>query len=174
MQNAGQTSFNQEMPLSFRVYTCGFPQNHNIQKDKSFERVQQFKYLGKTPNKNSIHEEIRNRSKSGNAFYHPVQNLLSSSLLSNNLKIKIYRTIILPAALYGCETWSLILREERKLIVFENRVLTRIFGPKRDEVAGEWRKLHNEVLNDLYRSPNIVLLVWETGKLCTQGLGGET
>jgi len=72
-----------------------------------------------------------------------VQNLLSSRLLSKNLKIKIYRTIILPV-LYGCETWSLILREERKQGVFENMVLRRIFGPKRDEVTGEWRRLHND------------------------------
>jgi len=73
-----------------------------------------------------------------------VQNLLSSSLLSKNIKIKIYRTIILPVILYGCETWLLTLREERRLRVFENRVLRRIFGPKRDEVTMEWRKLHNE------------------------------
>ena len=85
-----------------------------------------------------------------------MQNLLSSSLLSNNIKIKMYRAIILPVVLYGCETWSLNLREERRLRVFENRVLRRIFGPKRDEVTGEWRKLHNEELNDLSSSPNIV------------------
>ena len=72
-----------------------------------------------------------------------MQNLLSSSLLSKNLKIKIYRTIMLPV-LYGCETWSLTLREERWLMVFENRVLRRVFGPKRDEVIGEWGKLLNE------------------------------
>ena len=68
-----------------------------------------------------------------------MQNLLSSSLLSKNLKIKMYRTIILPVALYGCKTWSLTLREESRLRVFENRVLRRIFGPKRKEVTGEWR-----------------------------------
>ena len=71
-----------------------------------------------------------------NACYYSVQILLSSSLLSEKLKIKIYRTIILPVVLYGYETWSLTLREERKLRVFENRVLRRVFGPKRDEVTG--------------------------------------
>jgi len=67
-------------------------------------------------------------------------------LLSKNLKLKIYRTIILPVVMYGCETWSLTLREERKLRVFENMVLRRIFGPRRDEVTGERRRLHNEEL----------------------------
>jgi hypothetical protein len=76
-----------------------------------------------------------------------------------HLKIKIYRTIILPMVLYGCETWSLTLREERRLRVFENRVLRRVFGPKRDEVTWEWRKLHNEELNDLYSLSNIVRVV---------------
>jgi hypothetical protein len=70
-------------------------------------------------------------------------------LLSKNIKIKIIRTIILPIILYGCETWSITLREERRLRVFENRVLRRVFGPGRDEVIGEWRKLHNKELNDL-------------------------
>jgi len=76
-------------------------------------------------------------------------------LLSKNVKIKIYKTIIFPVVLHGCETWSLTWREERRLRVFENMVLRGIFGPKRDEVTGEWRKLHNEELNDLYSSPNI-------------------
>jgi len=80
-------------------------------------------------------------------------------LLSKNLKIKIHRTIILPVVLYGCEAWSLTLREERKLRVFENMVLRRIFGPRRDEVTGEWRRLHNKEINDLYSSPNIVRVI---------------
>ena len=90
-----------------------------------------------------------------------MQNLLSSSLLSKKLKIKIYRTtlIILPVVLYGCETWSLTLREERRLRVFEKRVLSRVFGRKRDEVTEEWRKLHKEELSDLYSLPNIVRVV---------------
>ena len=88
-----------------------------------------------------------------------MQNLLSSRLLSKNLKIKINRTIILPVVLYGCETWSLTLRELRKLRVFENMVLRRIFGPRRDEVTGKWRRLHNEELNNLYSSPNIVRVI---------------
>jgi len=85
-----------------------------------------------------------------------VQNLLSSRLLSKNLKIKTYKTIILPVVLYGCETWSLTVREERRLRVSEKRLLRRVFGPKRDEVTGEWRKLHNEELNDVYSLPNIL------------------
>ena len=78
-----------------------------------------------------------------------MQNLLSFFLLPKNLKIKIYRTIIRPVVWYGCETWSLTLREEPRLSVFENRVLRRIFGPRRAEITVEWRKLHNEELNDL-------------------------
>jgi len=77
-------------------------------------------------------------------------------MLSKNLKIKLYRNIIFPVVLYGCENWSLTLREDRKLRVFENIVLRKIFGPRRDEVTGELRRLNNEELNDLYSSPNIV------------------
>ena len=96
--------------------------------NSSIERVEEFKCLGTTlTNKNSIQEEIKSRLKLGNACYYSVQNILSSSLLSKNLKIKIYRTTILPVVLYGCETWSLTLREERGLMVFENRVLKRVF-----------------------------------------------
>ena len=87
-----------------------------------------------------------------------MQNLLSS-LLSKNIKIKTYRTIILPVVLYRCETWSLTLWEERRLRVLEKRVLSRIFELKRDGVTGEWRKLHNEELNDLYCSTSIVRVI---------------
>ena len=109
---------------------------HSMKMDNSsIERVEEFKYLGTAlTNQNSIQEEIKCRLKLGNACYYSVQNLLSSSLLSKTLRIKIYRTIILPVVLYGCETWSLTLREERRLRVFENRVLRRVFGPKTDEV----------------------------------------
>jgi len=80
-------------------------------------------------------------------------------LLSINVKIKIYRTIILPVVLHGCETWSFTLRVECGLRVFENWVLRRIFGPMRDEVTGKWRKLHNKELNDAYSSINIVQVI---------------
>jgi len=91
--------------------------------NSTFKRVEEFKYLGTTlTNQNSVFEEIKRRLKSGNACYHSVQNLLSFRLLSKNLKIEIHRTIILPVVLYGCETWALTLREERKMRVFENMV----------------------------------------------------
>ena len=142
-----------------RDQTAG--QIYSVRIDNStFERVEEFKYLGTTlTNQNSITEEIKSRLRSENACYHSVQNILSSRLLSKNLKIKIYRTIILPVVLYWCETWSLTLREEMKLRVFENKVLRRIFRPRRDEVTGKWRRLHNEELNDLYCSPNIVRVI---------------
>jgi hypothetical protein len=103
-----------------------------------------------------MNEEIKSRINSGNACYHSVQCLLSYHLLSITVKVKIYKTIILPIVLRGCETWSLTLREEHRLRVFENRVLRRIFGTKRDEITGEWRKSHNEELHVLYSSPNII------------------
>ena len=93
-------------------------------------------YLGTTStDQNSIQEEIKSRLNSDNACYHLMQNILSSSLPSKNLKIRIYRTIILPVVLYGCKTWSLTLREERRVRVFENRVLRGIFGPRREEAT---------------------------------------
>jgi len=100
-------------------------QSHSMKIDNSsFERVEEFKYLGTTiTNQNSIQEDIKSRLMSGNACYDSVQNLLSTSLPSKNLKIKIHRTIILPVVLFRCETWSLTLREEHRLKVFENRVL---------------------------------------------------
>jgi hypothetical protein len=122
--------------------------------------VGEFKYLGTTlTNQNSIQEEIKSILKIENACYHLVQNLFSSSFLSEDLKIEIYRTIILRVVLYGCDTCLLTLREEHRLRTFENRVLGRIFGPKRGEVTGKWRKLHNEELNSLYSSPNIIRVI---------------
>jgi hypothetical protein len=104
-------------------------------------------------------------------------------LLSKNLKIEIYRTIILPVILYGCETWWLTLREEPRLRVFENRVLRKTFGSNRDEVTEQRIKLHNEELNDLCCSPTIVRVtksrmrwagnVSHFGERCIQGFGGE-
>jgi hypothetical protein len=87
----------------------------------------------------------------------PEPSVFSSAV--KKLKIRICKTIILPVVLYGCETWSLTLREEHGMKVFENRVLRRIFGPNRDEVTVEWRKLHNKVLHDLYSSPSIIRII---------------
>jgi hypothetical protein len=106
---------------------------------------------------------------------------LSSCLLSRNVKVKIYKTIILPVVLYGYETWSPILRKEHRLRVLENRVLRRIFVPKRDEVIGDWRKLHNEELHILYSCPNIIRrrrMRWaghvaRMGEECVQGVDGK-
>jgi len=128
---------------------------------------------------------MKSSLKSGNACYQSVQNLLSSNLLPKHLKNKICRTIILPAVLYGCEIWSLTLREEGRLRVFGNREVRRIFGPKRDKVTGEWRGLHNEELNDVYCSSNIVRVIksrrmrWAVhvarmGERRMQGFGEET
>jgi hypothetical protein len=119
--------------------------------------VEKFKYLGTTlTDQNFMQEEIKSRLNSGNACYHSVQSILSSRLLSRNVKVKIYKTIMLPVGLYGCETWSHPFKEENRLRVFENRVLRRIFGPKRDEVTGDWGMLHIEELHILYSSSNII------------------
>jgi hypothetical protein len=79
--------------------------------------------------------------------------------VSKFVKVRIYKTIILPVVLYGCETWSLTVREEHTLRVFENRVLRRIFGPKRDGVTGGWRKLHKEELHNLYSSRSMIRII---------------
>ena len=99
------------------------------------------------------------RLKSANDCYYSVQNLLFSILLSKNVNIKIYRTIILPVVLHGCETWSLTLREESRMRVFENMILRNIFGPKSIEVREEWRRLHNEQPYVLYSSANIIRVI---------------
>ena len=88
-----------------------------------------------------------------------MQNFLPSSLLSKNIKIKMYRTIIFPVILYGCEIWSLTLNVVRRLRFSEKNVLRRIFDPRRNELTGEWKNLQNEVLNDLYSSSNIIQLI---------------
>ncbi|PSN34785.1 hypothetical protein C0J52_06209 [Blattella germanica] len=127
----------------------------------------EFKYLGALiTNRNEIQKEIKHRLNSGNACYYALQRLLSSRLLSKNIKLKIYKTVILPVILYGCETWTLTLREEKRLRVFENKVLRKIFGPKRDEETGEWRRLlvHNTELKDLYGKPDIIRKIKSHGQ----------
>jgi hypothetical protein len=107
------------------------------QTDRSFENVPQFQYLRRVTSQNLIQKEIKRRLNSSNACYHSVQNLLASRLLSINVKVRIYRAIILLVILNGHETWSLTLREEHELWVLENRIRRRIFGPKRDSVMGD-------------------------------------
>jgi hypothetical protein len=125
--------------------------NHNIKLGNThFARVEQINYLETAiKNQNSIHEEIKSRLKSENACYHSVQNILSSTVLSKNIRINICRIIILHVVLYGCKTWSLTWREGHRLRLFENRGLRKTFGTRRDEVTWEWRRLHNEELYDL-------------------------
>jgi hypothetical protein len=134
--------------------------NHDIKiANRCSENVAQFRYLGTTvTNQYMIQEGIKRRLNAGNACY-PVPNLLSSCLMLKEGKIRIYKTIILPVVLYGCKTWSLTSREGHRLRVFENRVLRRIFEPKRDEDIGGWKKLHNEKLYNLYSSPSIIRMI---------------
>jgi hypothetical protein len=111
-------------------------------------------------NQNDIHDEIKSRLNSGNACYYSVQNL---PVAYKKLKIKIYKTVILPLVLYCCETRTFTLREEHRLRGFENGVLRRIFGPKREE-DGSWRKLHNDEIHSLYSSPNIKVIKSRRGR----------
>jgi hypothetical protein len=133
-------------------------QNHDIKVGNGCsENVAQFTYLGTTiTDQNLIQDEIKRRVNSGNACYHSVQNLLFSCVLSKSKTIRIYKNMILPVVLYGCETWSLTLREEQRLQVSENR---RIFGSKGHEVTGGWTKLHNEELHNLHFSPSIIRMI---------------
>jgi hypothetical protein len=135
-------------------------QNLDIQiVNRMFEHVSQFRCLGMTVrSQNFAWKGIEKRLNSANACYHSIQNFLCSYVLTKNLKIKIYETIILLLVLYGCETWSLVIREHR-LKVFENRVLRRIYGPKRTEVAGGCRKLHSKGLHDVYSLPSIINII---------------
>jgi hypothetical protein len=145
--------------------------NHNTKTgDRSFENVAQFKYLGTTvTNQNLIQKEIKRTLNSGNACYHSVQKLLTSHLLSKNVTITIYKSIILPVVLNGRETWPLTVRKEHRLRLFENRVLRRIFGLERDEVIGGWRKLYNEELHNLCPSSSIIRII----KSKKMGLAGH-
>jgi len=148
--------------------------------------MEDFKYLGTTvTNQNSIQEEIKSRLQSGNACYHALKILVSSSFLPKYRKIKIYKHIILSLVLYGCEIWSLTLREEHRLRMVLSRLPRRIFELKSDEVTWEWRRLHNEELSDLYSSPNITRVIKSRGmggagrvtrmrERCIQNLVGES
>ena len=140
------------------LHSGGLVQNQNIViENVSFEKVEKFKYLGVTvTNTNDIREEIKRRINMGNACYYSVEKILWSCLLFKKLKVNTYKTIILPVVLYVCETWPLTLSEKHRLRVFENKVLRKIFGVKRDDITGECGKLHNAQLHALYSSPNII------------------
>jgi hypothetical protein len=144
--------------------------NHGIKKAiRTFENVAQFIYLGMVVTNQNLFEEIKMRMNMGNACYHSVRNPLSSCLLSRNIKIRLHRTIILPVVLYEFETWYLTLGEEHRLRAFGNRVMRRMFGPKRVEVKGGWRRLYNELPHKLYSVPSIII----TNKSRTMRLAGH-
>jgi hypothetical protein len=159
-------------------------QNQNVRiANELFENVAKFRYLGITlTNHNDINDEINGILNSRNACYNSVQSFFVFPSHVKKLKMKIYKTIILPVVLYGCENWFLTLREECRLRVFESRVLRRTFEPKREEDRS-WRKLDNDELHDLYSSPNIVKVTeYEVGgtysthgggEKCLQGFGQE-
>jgi hypothetical protein len=148
--------------------------NHKIEvANRSFENVAHFRHLGTmVTDQNLIEEKIKRILNSGNACYHSIRNLLSCRLLSKNVKIRTFKTIILRMVLCGCETWSPTLREEHRLRAFENRVLGRISGLKRDEVIGGWRKLQNEELHNLYSSSSIIRMI-KSRRMRWAGYGGE-
>jgi hypothetical protein len=135
--------------------------NHEIKIGKrSFKNVAQFKCLGTTvKNQNFMKEKIKRRLNSGSACYNSIQNLFSSHLVPKNFKTGIYKTVIFSVVVYEFKTWSLTLREEHRLRVFENKVLRRIFGSRREEMMGGWRKPQNEELHNLYSSPSIIRMV---------------
>ena len=120
---------------------CSAKSQHIYVCNKSFERMEHLKSLRRTlTNQKSINEEVKCKLQSGNACCYLMQNLLSYTLLSRNIKVKICRTIILPFVLYGCEMWFPTVSKEHRLRMFRNRVLMRILGPMRDKTLGEWRR----------------------------------
>jgi hypothetical protein len=126
---------------------------------ESIENVANFRYLETTAtNQNCIHEEIEDRLNTRNAAT-VLYSVFSSRLLSKHIKIKIYKTIILPVVWYGCQTWSLTLIEEHRLRAFKNKMLRRAYGSEREEGARDWRRLHNEELHNFNASPNIIRVI---------------
>jgi hypothetical protein len=118
------------------------------------------KYLGTTvTNQNLIREKMKRILNSGSDCYNSFHNILLSRLLSKNIKIRVYKPRILSVVLHGYESWSLTLREEHRLRVFENWVLRRIFGPKRDEVSGWWRELPDKELHNMYSLPSVIRML---------------